>query len=173
MNLSRMRSVVSGLNGQARKIYDRLPTDRSVDVSDMMSILGDCGMRPGRNVVEGVLNHLWDSGLVERSSTGRFLRRVPSGGSAESTKPALSVVPTESAPAAPDLPKAPRTPLDDLAEIETRIGAAVDLVGGLGKMLDGIREAVAAAAVNVQDHVDSIRKEQSKLDALRSLLKDI
>lgn len=165
MNLNRLKRIEESLTGQARKVYEQIPVESNVSVKDVMDRLFEKGSRPERRVIEACLHDLDERGLIKQQSPGAY-RRIP----AIAATP-LEVVNVVALPQQSSALK--RTPLEELAEVERRLSSLVDGISAISRELSGVRDLAASAAINVDDHIQSVRKEYSKLDALKSLLKDL
>lgn len=168
MNLNRLRRIEEGLTGQARKVYEQVPAESTVTVKDVMDRMFEKGSRPERRVVEACLHDLDERGLIKQQNPGSY-RRIPV--IAECSGPVVQAPNVIALPQQSGSQK--RTPLEELAEVERRLLSLTESISIVSRELSGVRELAAAAAINIDDHIQTIRKEYSKLDALKSLLKDL
>lgn len=167
----------SALNGQARKVYDHLPILTSVSVTDLLIKMSGAGMRPERQIVEACLHNLVDRGLAKEQPSGRF-RRI------EVTK-SLAAEPSASAPepdgppsdipavGQKDEPRPVRNPFDEVADLERQLTAAISSVRAAADALEKVRDGVAAVAVNVEDYLQTVRRDHAKIEALKAMLRDV
>lgn len=175
MNLTRLRSLEAGLNGQARKVYDCLPITTDVTLREMMSILAGIGQRPDIRVVEGCLNDFVERGLAVSRIQGRWQRKISTGSSVTEVvldKNSAGVkyvdATTINVAVSPKL-----TPFEELAILEERLQAATKAIGSALQDLAEIAKDLAAASIHVADHIKAVEGKHAKLDALKAALRDL
>lgn len=171
MNPSRLKSLEAGLNGFSRNVYDMIPIQEGVNLRQVCQKLADKGKNNSIRIVESCLHDLAERGLCKEHH-GMYQRHE------------VIVLPKTKAPkeVAGDFmaeamqgPKeiVTSTPFDEIAGIEKELESVSELIATITLKLSGIRNSLAAAAVNIDDHVKNIRKDYAKLEALKQLLKDL
>lgn len=159
MNHGRMQSIIDGLTGTARKVYDAIPLLDGWDTTQVTAELRRMGHVYDLQRIQGCLRSLIESGLIVESG-GKY-RRVKT--KAPEDKPTTTKIRSE------DVPNPTTTnhdPIDELA------GIAADLrrrAAALNEMADKID----SAALNVAASIESAKAGESKLKQLAGLLKGI
>lgn len=159
MNAARMQSIIHGLTGIARKVYDTVPIQEGWTLAQVSAELGRNGLVYEHAKVHGCLRSLKEQGLI-RECDGQFQRieqrprlvatRTPTTTPQEHNMPA----PTSS------------DPMANLAEIAATLREQA-------RQLLAKADALDAAAIDVAETIERSGEDSAKLRQLQALLKDI
>lgn len=157
MNHTRMQSVIEGLTGTARKVYDAVPMLEGWDTSQILAEMRRAGNGFDMARFHGCLKSLIESGLIVQSA-GKY-RRV------KTKKPEEKPATTATRIRSETMPK-PEDPMDELA------GIAAEL-RGRAAALNELADRIESAALNVASSIESAKTGEKKLNELAGLLKGI
>lgn len=152
MNQGRMKSIIKGLTGIAKKTYECVPIGEEWSPATIATEMIRTGNRVEMRVLEGCLRSLVESGVVEEPARGMF-KRPQIKEKVVQPNPAVSLVP----PPAPA--PAPLSALDALAGLSAKLKA-------LAAELDNI-------ALSVEEQLNAAAGKNEKLVQLQKLLKDL
>ncbi len=169
----RLDSLIHGLNGQARKVYEATPIGESWEVLRIArEIRRVHSTGPALDVLQGCLSALRDSGLIKEPVRGQFIRsQVPSYTPPKQPDPEAQMAaptPQQPAPAATTLQvktaQRGRSPLLD------RFGAMAEEARAMAGRLTALANQLEAAAIDVDDAIKEASTGNERLRQLRELL---
>ncbi|WEW97715.1 hypothetical protein P3T65_26380 [Pseudomonas nitroreducens] len=164
MTPARQESLVQGLNGVARKVFDCIPIAEAWKPFQVMAAMRRLtGSTPDAQIVSGCLTKLVDSGLIKKCGRDAYQRRAVEQKqkpqeqkmTAVAAKPAQQV---EAKPAA--------SPLDLIGELASDIAAAGESLKRLAKRAEDV-------ALMVEQDREVNAKAMAGYRQLKSLLKDL
>ena len=147
MNNARMRAIEEGQTGIAKKVLASVPIQEAWTARQIVSDIARSGSRPDPHIIEGCLNTLVDSGLVNERPRGYFQRIKPKE---------EKVVPIASAPAQP------KEPIDPLAKL-----------GSIASSLRTLADEIEDVALTIEERQTATTEEIAKLRQLKALLRDL
>lgn len=181
MSPGRFKSAYNGLTAVARRVYDATPISDDWDVSTIQAELIRLGL-PIREyrMLEGVLNSLVHTGLLEEPHKGRFRRSKVSPIKARTAKPEQSPATTEE-PATPMATTNTITAASIAAKAEPAEPAgAIDKLAAIAQRTKELSNALAElsrdienAALDIEEEFASTSKDLEKLRMFKTLMKDL
>lgn len=157
----RMLSIINGLSGVARKVFDVVPIADEWTAQQMHRELLRLGHNVDIRTLTGCLASLCGSKLIIESSRGNF-KKPPIKQEQEkvkTTKPVVELVKAESAPDA-------ESPIDILGRLSFRV---TEIIGSLKKLASEID----TAALIIEERFSESEEKSEKLKQLQQLLKSL
>lgn len=171
MNASKLARVESGLNTMARKVLEAVPKKEVWTKSQIARELHRSGSSSaGRDVVDGCLNTLKESGLIREPEHGSFIR--------VSTREPTVVTVTKK----PFTTPTAKEENEPMPTIPTRADAAAPVspepdtlsrLANLGALLRRAADECDAIALDVESRVQAAKQDGEQLRQLKQLLKSI
>lgn len=165
MTPSKHKQKMQGQSSIAKKVYEFVPMKTLYSTEE---IVGEMRRVTRSNVdpriMRGCLNSLKDGGLIDEPETGKF-KRIEVKEKIELKEiemPALEVVVTQKQVKQ----ETNKTPLELLSKISSRLGA-------VQMSIRSIADEIDAAAVEIEDGIQSNEKNVEKLRQLQALLKGL
>lgn len=176
MNETRFSALYKGLSEKMKKIYQVVPISESWSLGQMMIELNRTS--PGQNhnqrSVNFCLGSLRDVGLVKETSSGTWIR-VPVRAKVstvadeveENNTPAKeeTVMPNETPPPVATKPS-DSTPLERIGELSSQV---ITIIQSLHKLAADID----AAAIEVEEQIEKIKRDSIRLKKLQEIFKDL
>jgi len=169
MNANKLARIESGLNTMARKVLEAVPMQEAWTKAQIAVELRRLGCGAARDVLEGCLATLTDSGLVKEPQRGSFIRVA-----------VRQITPT--APATPTTPEEPAVqtnirPIAAAAANDAPAGTSgadtLTRLANLGALLRRAADECDAIALDVETRVQAAGQDGEKLRQLQALLKSI
>lgn len=164
---SQLRRALDGTTTVARKVLDVVPMQDHWTREQIVAELRRSGSNLAVNVIHGCLDNLRGRGLISEPSTGRFIR-ITAKAQQRQAQQLLDDLEHDMA-----LPTTPSTTAPAPAPVAAQNKDPVIALGNLASQLRAMASAVEDAAMDVQQHIDSIKGDSEKLKQLQALLKGI
>lgn len=164
MTPARQESLVQGLNGVARKVFDCVPVAEQWTAFQVMGAMrNQTGSTPDSRIVAGCLTKLVDSGLIKKRGRDAYQRCAVE----QKQKPQeqkMIVPATKPAPQAVAKPSA--SPLDLIGELASDIAAA-------GESLKRLAKRAEEVALMVEQDREANASAMEGYRRLKAVLKDL
>ncbi|MBV6321922.1 hypothetical protein [Duganella violaceipulchra] len=165
---SRFEAIFSGQSSVAKKVYDAVPISESWNVKRITAELIRQGTGQDPRTIAGCLDTLKRSGLINELLRGEFRRESVKEVTVKKVEVEVNSkpvgVPTPEAPAPVLQPGV--SPMDVLGHLAARAAA-------LSQMARNLCADIENAAVEIQQHVESVEQDTQKFKQLQSLLKSM
>lgn len=163
MNQGRFKSVLNGLSGVARKVFDSVPISEEWSQPQIsMEMQRKHGAAPERRVMTGCLNNLVEAGIVVEPRPGQF-RKI--------------AVSREMAPAKSLADKYEKKGVEEMAvekkNSETEGLGPLDRIYKLTDQLKDLADQIQIELLNAEKEVSDAEVSAKKLKQLQELLKSV
>lgn len=174
MNETRFNTLYKGMNEQTKRVYQAVPISECWNITQIMAELNRVSAsQPERRAVSFCLNTLKDSGLIKETSSGTWARipvRVKIASAApveeEIEKPTKEETVMPSNDTKPATTKAAESPLERIGELSSQV---ITIIQSLHKLAADID----AAAIEVEEQIEKIKRDSIRLKKLQEIFKDL
>jgi hypothetical protein len=156
MTPAKATRIEQSLNGIARKVLEATPIQSPWSLTQIIGELRRCGYSASQDVVLGSLCNMVRLGLVRESSPRSYIRTAVKDRAETASNEDIVEMP---APPPPTAPALPQNPIDKLTMLATQL-----------RLLAGTLDDIA---LEVDEHITSIKGDSDKLKQLGSLLKNL
>ena len=175
MNAARLQSIVKGLTGVSRKVFEMVPINEAWSVKQIHTEASRTGHRMDVQIMTSCLNQLVEQKLIGEPTRGYFKKDQIKQEKKDMQQPKATVelVSTQLPPKAP--PPNPKTekvldstpsPILIIGQISTRVTEIIGSLTGLLNELD-------SAAITIEDQLAESEGKNEKLKQLQQLLKSL
>lgn len=174
MNEARFSALYKGLSEKAKKVYQVVPISESWTLSQMMMELNR--ISPGQNhnqrSVGFCLGSLKDVGLIKEVSGDKWIRvpvraKVTMNDEAEE-RPTI----TKEEAVSKETPQTTKTVKEESTPLE-RIGELSSQVITIIQSLHKLAADIDAAAIEVEEQIEKIKRDSVRLKKLQEIFKDL
>jgi hypothetical protein len=169
MNNGRLASIVTGLSGIARKVYDVVPLSETWSVQQISNELMRCGSRVDNQVIKGCLNSLLTAKVVYENRNGTFIKVRPKDATSYEAEP-LNPVLTGEDMQQNSTSHGSTTPVRSPIEILECLEKDAKAIAALAKKFS---DDIAGAAIAIQEQLEEAEGKSEKLKQLQALLKSL
>lgn len=166
MNASKLASAERSISTTARKVLEAVPIAEAWSTGRIVAELKRRGINMDPSMVDGCLNNLRGHGLVREPLRGSFITVQARPALAAVAAPANVAEASEVATAPEVAADKERSPLDQMAELAQ---AARDIAAKASLLA----EQIEAAALDVEERMQRIASDTTKLKQLQQLLRSI
>jgi len=173
MNEARFNAIYRGISEQAKRVYQVVPITDKWSVSQIMTELARINGSKDVRIVSGCLNTLKDSGLVKEVAGGMWVRVE-----VKIKQPAAVVIeavaqPEDAEPVPAINTKPEPTPVSKIVSPMERIGALSSQALAIIQSLHQLAADIEAAALEIEEQMESNNRDNAKLQQLKELLKGL
>jgi hypothetical protein len=173
MNEARFNAIYRGITDQAKRVYQVVPIAEKWTVPQIMTELARINGTKDVRIVSGCLNSLKDSGLVKEVSGGAWMRVE-----VKIKQPAVAVIeavaqPEDAEPVPAINMKPEPTPVPKTVSPMERIGALSSQALAIIQSLHQLAADIEAAALEIEEQMESNNRDNAKLQQLKELLKGL
>lgn len=164
MTPARQESLVQGLNGVAKKVYECVPIAETWRAFQVMAAMRHLtGSTPDAQIVSGCLTKLVDAGLIKKTGRDAYQRRAVE----QKQKPQEQKMTVVAAMTAPQVEAKPAaSPLDLIGELANDIASAGESLKRLAKRAEDV-------ALMVEQDREANAKAMAGYRQLKALLKGL
>lgn len=178
MNHARKVSLISGLSGIAKKVFDAVPLGEEWSAGQIGSEVHRTGTAIDMKTLQGCLGSLVNQKLIKETSPGSFTRRERAVIQIVKTEPEYFTKPKE----APVLtvtaeknnqPKDKAAPIDVIGDIAKNMALVISQVNMAITNLNKLKGDIEEAAIIIEEQFAESEKRSEKLKQLQELLKNL
>lgn len=176
MNAKRFNSIMAGLTGMPRKVYEAIPIAEQWQEHKILLELSRAGIQIDTRSLQHCINSLIGQGLVFGNSKDGYFKEAPPEPKQKIEGPSREALivpiikPAEAPPAAPDEACAgdaeKQSPIDIMADLEEHVTNAINA-------LNDLRDGLVSASVAIEERFAECESRSAKLAQLQQLLKGL